>query len=107
MGKRGHYDGGKRRGGHTSVIPLVEKFLKEAEKLEAVVGIAPGFIDSRAKSRKPRIEFKIIPIGLEVTALGNTSKQSLMLYTSNPETVKAHLEKLYGIGADGSALQRK
>jgi hypothetical protein len=91
MGKRGHYDGNKRRGGHTSVIPILEKFLKEAEKLDEVIGIAPGFIDSKAKSRMPRIEFKIIQVGLEVIALGNTSKQSLIIYTPQPEVVKRKL----------------
>ncbi|MDQ3018942.1 MAG: hypothetical protein M3Q64_03665 [bacterium] len=94
MGKRGHYDGAKRRGGHTSIIPIVEKLVKEADALSAVVGIAPGFINSKAKSRVPRIEFKIIPIGLEVVALGNNSKQSLMLYTSKPELVKKTLEQI-------------
>lgn len=94
MGKRGHYDGAKRRGGHTSIIPIAEKLVKEAERLEAVAGIAPGFIDSRAKSRHPRIDFKIIPIGLEISALGNNSKQKLMIYTSKPKAVQAALEKI-------------
>ncbi len=91
MGKRGHYDGSKRRGGHTSIIPIAEKLVKEADKLEAIIGIAPGFIDSKAKSRHPRIEFKIIPVGLEVTALGNNSKQSLMLYTADAKKVQEYL----------------
>ncbi len=94
MGKRGHYAGHKIRGGHSSIIPMAEKMVKAAEKMSAVVGIAPGFIDSRAKSRKPRIEYKIIPIGLEAIVLGNSSKQSLMIYTSNPQKVKSELEKL-------------
>ncbi|MDQ3018328.1 MAG: hypothetical protein M3Q64_00435 [bacterium] len=94
MGKRGTYAGSKRRGGHTSVIPIAEQLVKAADKMPEVVGIAPGFIDARAKSKKPRIEFKVIPIGLEVIALGNTSKQSLMLYTGKPELVIEKLEKL-------------
>jgi hypothetical protein len=94
MGKRGHYAGGKIRGGHSSIIPMAEKLVKEAEKLEAVVGIAPGFIDSRAKSRKPRIEFKIIPIGLEAIVLGNNSKQSILIYSSSPEETKTALESI-------------
>ncbi len=94
MGKRGHYDGSKRRGGHTSIIPIAENLVKAADKLTAVVGIAPGFIDSKAKSRHPRIDFKIIPIGLEVSALGNNSKQKLMLYTAKPKVVQEALEKI-------------
>lgn len=94
MGKRGTYAGRKLRGNHTSIIPIVEEVVKAADKLDAVAGIAPGFIDAKAKSRKPRVEFKIIPIGLEVIALGNTSKQSLMIYTSEPKAVLAILENV-------------
>ncbi len=94
MGQKISYDGPKRRGGHTSIIPMANKVIKAASKMKEVAGIAPGFIDGKVRSRMPRIEYKTIPIGLEITVLGNSSKQTIMIFTQVSEIVKSKLEKI-------------
>ena len=100
MGKKGHFDGSKRRGGHTTIISAVEEFVRAAERLPEVKGISPGFIDPKAKSKKPRITVKQIPAGLNVKAFGNNSKQELIVFTSSPKVVEEKLKRFFNQTAD-------
>lgn len=93
MPKKGHYQGAKHRGGHTTVIDVAESLVKTADRLSEVVGIAPGFIDTHAKSKHPRFVFKQIPAGLEVKALGRSSMQTLIIYTPQPDLVEGLLSQ--------------
>lgn len=93
MSSKNHFNGAKKKGSHTTVIPAAELLVKEANKLPQVTGIAPGYIDQRARSKMPRIVFKPIPAGLEVTVLSSSSKQTLIIYTSAPELVERLLNK--------------
>ena len=90
MGKRSHFNGPKHRGKHTSIIPIAEDLVREARRLPQVTGIAPGFIQN-VRSKKPRIEYRKIAVGLEVRALGNNSMQTLILHTDSPLEVEGLL----------------
>lgn len=87
MSRKGHINGGKQRGSHTTIIPAAENLVKTAERLPEVTGISPGFITTGIHSRQTRVKYKKIQAGLEVTAIGTTSKQVIYIYTNAPDRV--------------------
>ena len=80
--QKGHYNGKKQRGNHTTVTPATSKIVNAADKMAIVTGISVGFIDSKARSKKPRVKFFQTSSGLRVEILGSTSKQTIVLFTS-------------------------
>lgn len=95
MMSKGHYQGPKRKGRHTTVIPFAMEVVKFVEKLDDVSGISLGIINAKAKSAKPRIIVKQLSGALEVKACGNTSNQTLTLFTKNPEAIQSQLEQQF------------
>lgn len=87
MTKKGHIAGAKHRGNHTTIIPAAEELVRSAERLPEVFGISPGFITTGIHAKQFRIKFKKNQAGLEVTVIGITSKQIILIYTHSPERV--------------------
>ena len=91
MGKKNHYDGPKHRGNHTTVIDPAAKMIKAAAKLTIVTGICPGPI-FQAKSRLPRIKYLKTDTGLKATVLSSNTKQIVILFTTDPDSLESHLD---------------
>lgn len=87
-----HLDGKKLRGKHTTLHDSSVSVVNRIINSDLVNGIMAGFIDARARSRMPRLKIKKVPAGLELQVLGNVGKQTLYVYTSDPDAVSLLLE---------------
>lgn len=89
-----HYRGRKIRGSHTTYIDtnFGKKLVRAAEKIAMITGIVLGFIAKTSGRPKAEYSAKIISAGLEVTILGSSHKQKVILYTTCPEQVAQKLK---------------
>lgn len=90
-----HYCGGKFSGKHTTVIDAAVLVIDAALKHTDVKSIVLGVITNFTGRGEERIKFYQIQAGLKIMVKGRTCKQDLYVYTSKPEEVKAHLQKVW------------
>lgn len=78
------YAGAKLKGTHHTVIDAAERFVRAADKESTVTGITISIIVKATKARS-KYSAKRTHTGIELTVFGNTQKQIIYLYTSEPE----------------------
>jgi hypothetical protein len=89
-----HYKGRKGRGSHTTYIDtnFGKKLVRDADRIATVTGIVFCFISKTSGRPKAKYSAKIIRVGLEVTILGSSHKQPIILHTTCPEQVARQLK---------------
>jgi hypothetical protein len=91
MPKKGHFQGSKKRGNHTTITPLSEKLINAARRMPYVTGINPGRIE-QAHSKQPRVNFERTQTGLKAVVLSTATKQTVIFHTTCPERVEKELK---------------
>lgn len=90
------YNGPKLRGSHHDYIDAAKPVIKRADREPSIVGIHFGKIENRRTSR-PSISFTESGRDqLQAEIRGNTSSQTIVLYTTNRARMKAALEEAFG-----------
>ena len=90
---KGHKQGGKITGSHTTVIPAAEKVIDLLQKTVGVQKISIGFIKQGIKSGRQAIKIMEMDSGLLLKMRGTASIQEIRVYTNNPEKVKGVLKE--------------
>jgi len=89
---KGHKQGGKITGSHTTVIPAAEKVIDLLQKNVGVQKISIGFIKQGIKSGRQAMKIMEMDSGLLLKMRGTASIQEIRVYTNNPEKVKGVLK---------------
>jgi len=89
---KGHRQGGKIIGNHTTVIPVAEKLVDYLQKVTDADKISIGFIKHGIKSGKHAMKIMELDSGLLLKVRGSTSIQEIRVYISRKETLKNLLE---------------
>jgi hypothetical protein len=90
---KGHRQGGKIKGRHTTVIPVVEKLIDSLEKCVAVQKISVGFIKQGIKNGKHAIKVMEMDSGLLLKVRGTASIQEIRVYASQKEEIQEMLKQ--------------
>lgn len=85
---KGHRQGGKIQGRHTTVIPVAEKIVDLLSKNPDVKKITVGFIKHGIKSGKHAIKITDLESGLFLKIRGTASIQEIRIYTETNKEVK-------------------
>ncbi len=85
---KGHKQGGKITGSHSTVIPAAEKLVDFLQKVNEVDKISIGFIKHGIKSGKHAIKIIELNSGILVKVRGSASIQEIRVYTKNKNNVK-------------------
>lgn len=91
---KGHRQGGKVQGRHTTIIPAAEKIVDLLSKNSEVKKITAGFIKHGIKSGKHAIKITDLESGLLLKIRGTASIQEIRVYTNAKEEIK-NLLKIY------------
>ena len=89
---KGHRQGGKVQGRHTTIIPAAEKIVDLLNKNPDVKKISAGFIKHGIKSGKHAIKISELDSGLLLKIRGTASIQEIRVYTNKKEEVKSSLK---------------
>ncbi len=89
---KGHRQGGKIAGRHTTVIPAAEKIVDFLQRQEIVNKISIGFIKHGIKSGNHSIKFIEMDSGLLLKIRGSASIQEIRVYTESSNELKKILE---------------
>ncbi|MCK4635606.1 MAG: hypothetical protein KAT32_01985 [Candidatus Moranbacteria bacterium] len=90
---KGHRQGGKIKGRHTTIIPVAEKIVDLLSKNPEVKKISVGFIKHGIKSGKHAIKVSEMESGLLLKIRGTASIQEIRIYTDAKESIKNSLKK--------------
>ncbi len=88
---KGHKQGGKITGSHTTVIPAGEKVVDFLQKEKDVNKISIGFIKHGIRGGKHSIKTMEMDSGLLLKIRGTASIQEIRVYTTQSENVKNSL----------------
>lgn len=89
---KGHRQGGKIKGRHTTIIPAAEKIVDTLSKNPTVKKISVGFIKHGIKSGKHAIKVSEMESGLLLKIRGTASIQEIRVYTNEKENIKDTLK---------------
>ena len=89
---KGHRQGGKVQGRHTTIIPAAEKIVDTLSKNPDVKKITAGFIKHGIKSGKHAIKVSEMESGLLLKIRGTASIQEIRIYTNEKEEVTDSLK---------------
>lgn len=89
---KGHRQGGKIQGRHTTVIPVAEKIIDLLNKNPEVKKISVGFIKHGIKSGRHAIKITDLESGLLLKIRGTASIQEIRVYTEANKEIKNLLE---------------
>lgn len=90
---KGHRQGGKITGSHTTVIPAAEKIVDFLQRQGEVNKISVGFIVHGIKSGKHTVKVMETDTGLLLKVRGSASIQEIRVYTKNKEVVISSIKK--------------
>ena len=90
---KGHKQGGKITGSHTTVIPAAEKLVDFLQKINEVDKISVGFIKHGIKSGKHAIKITESDSGLLLKVRGSASIQEIRIYTKNKKNVENSIKE--------------
>jgi len=90
---KGHRQGGKITGSHTTVIPAAEKVVDFLQRHNDVNKISVGFIVHGIKSAKHTIKVMKTDTGLLLKVRGSASIQEIRVYTKNKEVVISSIKE--------------
>jgi len=90
-----HRAGGKLTRNHTTVIDAAVDLIDHLQDRNDVSKISLGLIKNIGKGL-PGLKFHAVTGGWKVVIRGSTSLQEIVVYTSDPETVKQSLFKVAG-----------
>jgi hypothetical protein len=85
---KGHKQGGKITGKHTTVIPSAEKVVDLLQKNDLVNKISVGFIKHGIRGGRHAIKIMDMDSGLLLKIRGTASIQEIRVYTTYPEKTK-------------------
>ena len=85
---KGHKQGGKITGSHTTVIPAAEKIVDLLQKEDVVRKIAIGFITHGIRNGRRAVKIMDMDSGLLLKVRGTASIQEIRVYTHNSQTVR-------------------
>ncbi len=88
-----HRSGGKIAGSHSTLIDHAVRVVDAAQALSEVSKIVLGEIVVKKCSQ--RLKFTEISAGLRLTICGNASLQIVYVYTSNPESTRRALSRVF------------
>lgn len=88
-----HRQGGKFTGSHTTVTDTAAIVVDAAARDPGVSKISLGLIQSK-KNKKRHIKAQEMTGGWKITVCGNTSIQTVYVYTSTPQETRQVLERL-------------
>lgn len=89
-----HRAGGKITGSHTTVTDATAVVVDVAETLPSVTKIILGPMES-TRCKRPRLKFNPIQAGWKITVCGNTSVQTIYVYSQDPQATKMALEGVF------------
>jgi len=89
---KGHKQGGKITGSHTTVIPAAEKIVDLLQKNVMVQKISVGFIKHGIKNGRQAIKIMEMDSGLLLKVRGTASIQEIRVYTNNQEKITEALK---------------
>lgn len=87
-----HRSGGKFASSHTTVIDAAEELVDAAIKLSEVTKISLGEIKVIGSGMR-NMKFMVTDSGLKAVVRGNTTKQSIYIYSTNIEKTRNDLAK--------------
>ncbi len=90
---KGHRQGGKIKGRHTTIIPAAEKIVDLLHKNPNVKKISVGFIKHGIKSGKHAIKITDLDSGVFLKIRGTASIQEIKISTNEKEIIKDVLKK--------------
>ncbi|XLQ20479.1 MAG: DUF2103 domain-containing protein [Candidatus Moraniibacteriota bacterium] len=90
---KGHRQGGKMIGSHTTVIPAAERVVDFLSREDSVNKISVGFIKHGIKSGKHSIKIMEMESGLLLKIRGSASIQEIRIYTSQKDIVISVIKK--------------
>lgn len=95
MSKKGHRDGGKFGGNHTTFIPLARVLVDVAAKEKEVTNISAGFIKAGLTSVNGQRRVKITDTvgGVFLSIRDNASHQEVRIYTTDIHKTKLALSR--------------
>lgn len=90
---KGHRQGGKIGGRHTSVIPAAEKLVDFLQREPAVNKISIGYIKHGIGGGKHSIKTSLRDGSLFIKIRGTASIQEIHVYTDTPEDVQSAIKE--------------
>jgi hypothetical protein len=90
---KGHRQGGKIGGKHTTIIPVAEKIVDFLKRNELVQKISVGFIKQGIKSGRHALKIMEMESGLLLKIRGTASIQEIRVYTNQKETIQKELKQ--------------
>lgn len=90
---KGHRQGGKIKGRHTTIIPAAEKIVDLLSRNPEVKKISIGFIKHGIKNGKHAIKVTDLDSGVLLKIRGTASIQEIRIYADTKESVKNSLKK--------------
>ena len=88
-----HRSGGKFAGSHTTLIDAAEELVDAARSLPEVTKISLGEIKVIGKGMR-NIKFIAIDSGWKCVVRGNTSRQYIFIYTTDPSLTRLNLSNI-------------
>ena len=88
---KGHRQGGKTKGRHTTVIPAAEGIVDFLEKNSTVRKIVVGFIKQGIKGGRHAVKIIQMDSGLLLKVRGTASIQEIRVYTKDRHVVQKRL----------------
>ena len=88
---KGHRQGGKIKGRHTTVIPAAEGVVDFLEKNSTVRKIVVGFIKQGIKGGRHAVKIAQMDSGLLLKIRGTASIQEIRVYTKDRHAVQRRL----------------
>ncbi|MEN8252569.1 MAG: DUF2103 domain-containing protein [Patescibacteria group bacterium] len=90
---KGHRQGGKISGRHTTVIPAAEKIVDFLARQQEVKKISVGFIKHGIKSGKHSVKIMEMESGLLLKIRGSASIQEVRVYTAQKKNIRTLIEE--------------
>jgi hypothetical protein len=90
---KGHKQGGKITGSHTTVIPAAEKLIDFLQKQKIVNKISIGFIKHGIRNGRHSIKIMQMNSGLLLKIRGSASIQEIRVYTNKEDELKVNIEQ--------------
>ncbi|HIP49850.1 MAG TPA: hypothetical protein EYG99_00170 [Candidatus Pacebacteria bacterium] len=85
---KGHKQGGKITGSHSTIIPAAERLVDFLQKINEIDKISIGFIKQGIKSGKHSIKIMELNSGLLLKVRGSASIQEIRIYAKNKKNVE-------------------
>jgi len=85
---KGHKQGGKITGSHSTIIPAAERLVDFLQKINEIDKISIGFIKQGIKSGKHSIKIMELDSGLLLKVRGSASIQEIRIYAKNKKNVE-------------------